>query len=104
MDWDSFESSHLPDDTFFRAAHAGCAHPDRPYAGSLVEVPAGTGGVRYWTLAAQFVETPSFAMAFVAEGCRKAARVEMRTARTVFMNDPVIGELGAAVFVQRGQL
>jgi hypothetical protein len=43
-------------------------------------------------------------MAFVAEGCREAPSVKMSATRAVFVNDAVVGELGSAVFIQRGQL
>ena len=74
MNGNSFEGAHLPDDVLLRAADAGDADADRPHAGDFIEVSGGAGGVGDRAFASELVQTPSLAMAFVAEACRRSGR------------------------------
>lgn len=103
MDGDGFKSSHFPDDVFFCATEAGDTNSDRPNTRDLVEVACGTCGVGDRTLTTEFVETPAFAMALVAEGGGEASGVEVRAARAVLVDHAVIGELWAIEFIHWGK-
>src|SRR5271166_1118346 len=104
MDGHSGQRAHTPDHAFFGAAYAGYSHADWPHARDFVELAGGAGGVRDRSFATELVEAPAFAMAFVAECQCIAAGVEVCAARAVVMNHALVGEFGAAEFVERRKL
>jgi len=90
--------------TPFPCIPAGNAKPNRPAIGNLIEMAGRTGGVGDRTLTAHLIETPPFAVPFVAECGGKTAGVKVRAPRAIFVDHPLVGKLRAAELVQRGSL
>src|SRR5580704_2677333 len=63
----AIENRYLKCHALFGAAHARRANADRPDVGHLVELPDRATGVSVGPFAAQLVQTPSLAVAFIAE-------------------------------------
>ena len=104
MNGNRLERTHFPNHVFLGASHAGNSGADRPAVGNLIEMARGTGGMSNRPLAAQFVEAPALAVAFVAECGGKPASVKVRAARAIFVNHTLVSELRAANIVQFRQL
>src|ERR1700758_1617341 len=103
MNRHSFEGSHFPDDVLLCAAEARHPRSDGPDSGDFIEVASRTGSVRHWPFAAQFVQAPALAVAFVAERCREAPGIEVGATRAVLMNHSIVSELRTSEFVERRQ-
>ena len=91
-------------DTFFGAADTRVTGSYRP--GTRADVPeqdSGTVGIGFGSFAAEFVQTPAFAMTFIAKLNSKSSGIEMRAAFTVLMNQTVIGKLGSIFFIELRQ-
>ena len=94
------EKRHPEREMLFRAPDAGRADADWPDVWDLIKVASGTPGMSVGALAAEFIQAPSVAVAFIAILKRKPARVKMGAPRTMIVNDAVKGKLGTVLLVQ----
>src|SRR5512143_2534125 len=85
------------------AAEAAVAGLDRE-AGAAVPLGGGAGIVGGWSLAAQLIQTPAVACAFIVEGLGKLALFVEGAAVAAVVDGLAVEGLGSAQFVQRGQL
>lgn len=99
MDRNRLERSHLPYHALFCAAQAGNSGSDRPHSRNFVEVSSCASGMSDRAFAAELIQAPALAMAFVAERCGESPGIEVSPARAVFVDDAVIGELRATELV-----
>jgi len=99
---DGLERTHAPHHAFFRASHAGNAKPNRPAIGNLIEMAGRTGGVGDRTLTAHLIETPPFAVPFVAE-CGGKTAASKCARRGNFRGSPARRQTSGGRTRQRGQ-